>query len=634
LKSSGLCVFLRSMRTADDIVERVREATNIIDVVSQYVQLRKRGRNFLGLCPFHTEKTPSFNVLEDKGIFKCFGCGAAGDVYTFLMRMEGLTFPETIEKLAAAANIPYERHSNETRTNESQELENLYVACKEFATYCYRNLRSEQGAEAYAYLSGRGFREEILHRYGIGLAPSASSFSRSLEYAKTGLGSYERAGIIAKGERGEYYDRFRDRIIFPIYSPTGKVIAFGGRILPNADKQIAKYINSPETPIYHKSQVLYGLFQAKDAIRTGDLAILVEGYADVIALAQAGFQNAIAASGTSLTVDQLNLLRRYTRNIVLLFDADIAGFNAALRGIELALSAGFDVSALVLPEGEDPDSFVKHNGAEAFGEALSRRTSFVEAKARILSDQGAFKEPESAARAIRSLVETIAKVPDAIKQELFVRRIAERFKIKETTLLGELQKLSQGNKKTDQRRTTRQVKSSEPVDMLAGLAHSSEPSPAEVTLLKAFLEDVSGAYLATVEIDFDFSLIDNELCRTVIMYAIRTYEESGIPPGAADIIEYFRDDPGIATLVTDSMIDRDRVSAEWRVVEIDKVEIIRMMARQAAASIMVDARNKQMNELQRQLQTARAEEQEHIMQKLFDYAQEVKVLREAVITSL
>lgn len=621
------------MRSADDIVERVREATNIIDVVSQYVQLRKRGRNFLGLCPFHNEKTPSFNVLEDKGIFKCFGCGQAGDVFSFLMKMEGLSFPEAIEKLAGAANIPYERHTNENRTKESQELENLYVACKDFATFCFKALRSEQGKAAASYLQQRGFREEILHKYGIGFAPDHSQFVRSLEQAKANLQPFERAGIVSKGERGDYYDRFRERIIFPIYSPTGKVIAFGGRIMPSADKQLAKYINSPETPIYHKSQVLYGLFQAKDAIRTNDFAILVEGNADVIALAQAGFQNTIAVSGTSLTPDQLNLLRRYTRNLVLLFDADLAGMNAALRGIELALSAGFDVSCLVLPNGEDPDSYVKNFGPEAFGEALERRTSFVEAKARILNDQGAFKTPESAARAIRSLVETIAKVPDVIKQELFIRRIAERFKIKETTLLSELQKLSQGGKKPPFKPKQPPKAQPEEFDISPNISHHSEPTRAEKTLLKAFLEEVSSAYMATVEIDFDFSLIDNELTRTVIMHAIRVYEESGIPPAATDVIEYFRDDTEIAAIVTDVMIERNRLSAEWKIVEVDKLDQVRMMARQAAATIMVEARNKQMFELQRQLQTARAEEQEHIMQKLFDYAQEVRMLREGVITS-
>lgn len=614
------------MRSADDIVERVRERTNIIDVVSQHVQLRKRGRNFLGLCPFHSEKTPSFNILEDKGIFKCFGCGAAGDVYTFLMRIEGLTFPEALQKLAASAGIEYKPHMTGERSQENEELENLHAACKDFATYCYKTLRSDQGKAANVYLKERGFREDILHRYGIGYAPDASSYTRSLEDSGAKLGVYERAGIISKGERGDYYDRFRGRIIFPIYSPTGKVIAFGGRIMPGADKQIAKYINSPETPIYQKSRVLYGLFQAKDAIRSQDFAILVEGYADVVALAQAGFQNVIAASGTSLTVDQLNLLRRYTRNIVLLFDADLAGFNAALRGIELALTAEFDVSSVILPEGEDPDSFIRSRGADAFADELAKRTSVIEAKARILRDQGAFTEPEKAARAIRSLVETIAKVPDTIKQELFIRRVAERYKLAETTLLTELQKIKGTTRKPQMQRQQRHKE--QPQDIAAAISHANEIVPAERVLVKSFLEDTSIAYPATVALDFDFSLIDDERCRTVIMHSIQVYEESGIPRTATDIIEYFRDDSGICDLVTDVMIDRDRISPEWIMPQEDPAERCKKMAFDSAKNIMIVTRNKEIGELQKRLVDVQFEEQEEIMRTISKYSQELKVLRE------
>jgi DNA primase len=616
------------MRTADDIVERVREATNIIDVVSQYVQLRKRGRNFLGLCPFHSEKTPSFNVLEDKGIFKCFGCGAAGDVYTFLMKMEGLTFPEAIEKLASAANIPYEKRSVDHKSEESQELENLYSACKDFATYCYKALRAPSGKRALSYLTERGFREDILHRYGVGYAPDGSAFLHTKQDSKIKLTAFEKAGIVAQSDRGDYYDRFRDRIIFPIYSPTGKVIGFGGRSMPGADSKLAKYINSPETPIYQKSRVLYGLFQAKDAIRTSDVAILVEGYADVIALAQAGFQNTIAASGTSLTVDQLNLLRRYTQNIVLLFDADLAGLNAALRGIELALTAGFDVSVVILPAGEDPDSYIKHHGAEAFGEELTRKASFIEAKARIYREKGVFDQPETSAKAIRSLVETIAKVPDTIKQELYVRRIAERYKLQETTLLAELQKITNTNNKTLQKRTFAKPQTSHaPIDAIVN-AFNSEIDPAEKVLLKAFLEDTSVAYLSAISLDFDFSLIQNELCRTIIMHEIHTFEESGIPRTATDVIEYFRDDIGISDLVTEVMIDRDRVSPEWKTTEDDPAHTCQLMALQSAKMILTAARKKDVEELKQKLLDVPPAEQEEIMKKIVKFSKELNALRE------
>lgn len=616
------------MRTADDIVERVREATNIIDVVSQYVQLRKRGRNFLGLCPFHSEKSPSFNVLEDKGIFKCFGCGVAGDVYSFLMKMEGLTFPEAIEKLASAANIPYEKRSNEHKNDESQELENLYGACKDFATYCYKALRADSGKRAWSYLTERGFRDDILHRYGVGYAPDGSAFLHTKQENNIKLAAFEKAGIVAQSDRGDYYDRFRDRIIFPIYSPTGKVIGFGGRSMPGADSKLAKYINSPETPIYQKSRVLYGLFQAKDAIRTSDTAILVEGYADVIALAQAGFQNTIAASGTSLTVDQLNLLRRYTQNIILLFDADLAGLNAALRGIELALTAGFDVSVVILPAGEDPDSYIKHHGAEAFGEELARKASFIEAKARIYREKGVFDQPETSAKAIRSLVETIAKVPDAIKQELYIRRIAERYKLQETTLLAELQKITIGNRKTTQRQAPRRQNAPEPAEVVAASFSSLDASPAERVLVKAFLEDTSTAYEAAISLDFDFSLIENELCRTIIMHEIQTFEESGIPRTATDVIEHFRDDGGISDLVTEVMIDRDRISPEWKTVQDDPAQVCQLMALQSARVILTAARKKEVEALKRKLGDVPPAEQEEIMKKILKFSKELNALRE------
>ncbi|HYM35518.1 MAG TPA: DNA primase, partial [Steroidobacteraceae bacterium] len=358
---------------------------SIVDVVSAHVRLRKRGRNYIGLCPFHTEKTPSFNVLEDKGIFKCFGCGEGGDVFTFVMKLEGLTFPETLEKLAAQAGIEYK--PKEHRTDGDQDKsEALSNACRDYAGFCYRALRAEAGKPAMQYLRERRFSDEILKNFGVGYAPEGKdSFITGGERTTRTLGLYEEAGILIKSNNGEYFDRFHGRVIFPIYSPTGKIIGFGGRVMPSSSgTQLAKYVNSPETSLYHKSHVLYGLFQAKDAIRKQDFAILVEGYADVLALSQAGFTNVVAASGTSLTTDQLNLLRRYTKQIVLLFDADTAGKNAAFRGIDLALAADFDVSMIVLPAGEDPDSFIRTKGAAAFAEELGRRTSFIETKARLL----------------------------------------------------------------------------------------------------------------------------------------------------------------------------------------------------------------------------------------------------------
>jgi DNA primase len=588
------------VRTSDDIVERVRNATSIVDVVSEHVRLRKRGKNHLGLCPFHSEKTPSFNVLEDKGIYKCFGCGEAGDVFSFVMKIEGLTFPETLQKLAKQAGIDYVRSERHPEEKEDKS-EPLYNACHEFAAFCYRALRSGYGEAAMHYLQDREFSDEILKKFGVGFAPEGNaSFLHSQEISKKTLLFYEQAGIISKGDNGDYYDRFRSRVIFPVMNPTGRIIAFGGRILPGSNKELAKYVNSPETPIYHKSHILYGLFQAKDSIRKKDYAIMVEGYADVLAVSQAGFENVIASAGTSLTTEQLNLLRRYTKTIVLLFDADLAGKNAALRGIELALAADFDVSCIVLPSGEDPDSYLRKEGAEGFERQIAQRTSFIETKAKLLKEQGMFNSPEGSARAIRSLVETIAKVPDAIKRELFIRRIAEKFKLMETTLLMELQKITGRERREVVRKKVENnfVEENNTSNTKSYLSHQSHHvlSQAEKELLRAFLENTAVAYKAVIDLDFDFSLLENEYVKSIIMMAIKSYEETGESPSAAILLEAFHDDEPLRKLIIDTSIAQEKISEEWENAEKTQTDIdenIAQSAQQAASAIIKNSYQKE-----------------------------------------
>jgi DNA primase len=580
------------MRTSDDIVERVRSATSIVDVVSEHVRLRKRGRNHIGLCPFHTEKTPSFNVVEDKGIFKCFGCGESGDVFSFVMKIEGLSFPEALQKLAKQAGIDYIR-SEHPHEDSEDKTEPIINACREFAAFCYRALRSEHGLGAMEYLHDREFSDEVLKKFGVGYAPDGSaSFLHSQEISNKTLQIYEQAGIISRSEGGEYYDRFRSRVIFPVMNPTGRIIAFGGRIMPGAHKELAKYVNSPETPIYHKSHVLYGLFQAKDAIRKKDYAIMVEGYADVMAVSQAGFENVIASAGTSLTIEQLNLLRRYTKTIVLLFDGDLAGKNAILRGIELALTADFDVSCIVLPGGEDPDSYLRKEGVESFERHIEQRTSFVETKAKLLKEQGLFDSPEGSTRAIRSLIETIAKVPDAIKRELYIRRIAEKFKLGETTLLTELQKFT-GRERREITRKRVENNLIEDSNSSGSQGYTSHPnttilSRAEQELLRAFLENTGVAYKAVIEIDFDFSLIENEYAKSIIMMAIKSYEETGESPSVTILLEAFHDDEAVRRLIIDTSVVQDKISEEWEAANYTITELedrIGQSARQSASSI-------------------------------------------------
>ncbi|MDP4221083.1 MAG: DNA primase [Bacteroidota bacterium] len=624
------------MRTSDDIVERVRNATSIVDVVSEHVRLRKRGRNHIGLCPFHTEKTPSFNVVEDKGIFKCFGCGESGDVFSFLMKIEGLTFPEALAKLAKNAGIDYVRTERTGEQSSEDKAEPLIGACREFAAFCYRALRSDQGSSAREYLQTRQFSEEILKKFGVGFAPDGNaSFLHSQEISNKTLLIYEQAGIISRGENGEYYDRFRNRIIFPIINQTGRIVGFGGRILPAMHKELAKYVNSPETPIYHKSYILYGLFQAKEAIRKLDYAIMVEGYADVLAVSQAGFENVIAAAGTSLTTDQLNLLRRYTKTIVLLFDADLAGKNAALRGIELALAADFDVSCIVLPPGEDPDSYLRKEGAEGFERQLAQKTSFIETKARLLKEQGLFESPEGAARAIRSLVETIAKVPDAIKQELYIRCIAERFQLMESTLLTELRKITGRERREEVRKkveTSIRQESGSPLDNhFASRPMDAAPSPAELELLRTFLENTAVAYKAIIDLDFDISLIENEYVKSVLFTCIRSYEENGEAPNVAILLEAFRDDEAVRKLIIDTSVAVEKISEEWENAQLTQLQIeerLAQSAHQSAAVIMSDVLEKKLKKLQQDIRQVTDEIAVNtIMEDILATAQQIKDLK-------
>jgi DNA primase len=435
--------------------------------------------------------------------------------------------------------------------------------------------------------------------------------------------------------------------MFPIYSPTGKIIGFGGRIMPSElAKSMAKYVNSPETSLYRKSHVLYGLFQAKDAIRKQDFALMVEGYADVIALSQAGFTNVVAASGTSLTSDQLNLLRRYTKKIVLLFDADQAGRNAAERGIDLALAADFDVNTVVLPGDHDPDSFLREKGAAAFTEELDRKSSFVETKARLLKDSGAFDSPESSARAVRSIVETIAKVSDPIKREFFVRRIAEKFRLLETTLLGELNKIRKGDEVRENRLRIREEQQQhvhdeiplppEPVgdpfdEFVMHVAPSTPPTNAELTLLRAFLENTGLAYKSAIEVDFDFTLVEHPIVQSVLMMCTREFEEAGESPSIAHLLEDFEDDEIARTMIVDAAAHRVQISDEWvdaAPTEFELHEQIRLAVHQSSAMIMRRALERELAVIRDRLKEPLAEEDTmKLMQESMEVSRRLEDLR-------
>ena len=346
------------MRIPEHTIEEIRSSANIVDIISSYVALRKRGKNFIGLCPFHQEKTPSFTVSEEKQIFHCFGCHAGGNVYKFLMEYKSISFIEAVQEIAESVGITLNFEDDKV-SSEQSELEEFFDINVTAAKYFSDNLlKSEHGEIARDYLAKRNIKTQTQKVFGVGFA--LNGWEHFVNYARDNQVDLDNAkllGLIDSKEGGNYYDKFRGRIIFPIFSPNGRVIAFGGRVF-QGEENIAKYLNSPESSIYLKRKSLYGLFHAKDEIRKLNKAILVEGYMDVIALWQHGIKNVVASSGTSLTDDQVRLLSRYTTNIVVIFDADEAGNKAAMRSIEILLKQDFEVKLLSLPKGEDPDSYV------------------------------------------------------------------------------------------------------------------------------------------------------------------------------------------------------------------------------------------------------------------------------------
>jgi len=426
------------MRIPEQKIEEIRSSANIVDIISGYVQLKKRGKNFIGLCPFHQEKTPSFTVSDDKQIYHCFGCGNGGNVFKFLMEFKNISFVEAVEEVAdyLGIKIQYDKEVYNERQSELEEYYEINLLAARFFSDCL--LKSNEGEEAREYLKRREIKPSTQRIFGLGYAPySWNNFLLHARENKIDLNKAKTLGLIDINDKGEYYDKFRQRVIFPIFSPNGRVIAFGGRTLENRD-DVAKYLNSPESPIYSKRKSLYGLFQSKDEIRKLDRAILVEGYLDLISLYQAGVKNVVASSGTSLTEEQVQLLSRFTKNIVILFDADPAGQKASLRSIEILLKQNFDVKVITLPQGEDPDSFINKFGKEKFDEFLYSAQNFIEYQTAQFEKQGMFEDPTLTAQAIRELVRSLSLLEDELKRSILLKSISKKFGLREKLIETEL----------------------------------------------------------------------------------------------------------------------------------------------------------------------------------------------------
>ncbi len=423
-------------------IQRILDTSDITEVVSDFITLRRRGVNLLGLCPFHNEKTPSFTVSPAKGIYKCFGCGKGGNAVNFIMDHENLSYPEALKWLARKYSIDVvEEEETEQQKQLKDERESLMIVSAFAQKFFTRTLWDDNEGRTIglSYFRERGFRDDIVKKFELGYAIDGKApFTEAAQKQGYKLDFLEKAGLTIK--RDDWIrDRFSGRVIFPIHNLAGRVIAFGGRLLKE-DSKTAKYLNSPESEIYHKSRVLYGIFQARREMTRSEKCYLVEGYTDVLSMHQAGIENVVASSGTALTPDQVRLIKRFTPNITIIYDGDAAGIKASLRGIDLVLQEGMNVKVLLLPDGEDPDSFARKKGASGFQTYLAEHeTDFIRFKTNLLL-QNAEKDPIARSRLISDVIRSVAVIPDAITRSVYIKECSKLLDVNEDILYTEIRK--------------------------------------------------------------------------------------------------------------------------------------------------------------------------------------------------
>jgi len=461
----------------DSVLDEVRNSVNIVSLISEYVALKKRGRNYVARCPFHTEKTPSFSVNPEKQIFMCFGCGVGGDVFKFVMQIEHATFPEAVQLLAEKHGIALARTAHPEDLISKTQQETLGAVMVEAAEFYYRALvESEEGRAARTYIEGRGVGRETVERFRLGYAPASSdSLLHRLQKKNFSHQTLEECGLVKQSEDGHrHYDAFRGRIMFPITDTRGRIIAFGGRAMGDAQP---KYLNSPETKLYNKSSNLFGLSYSREGIKKQDFAILVEGYMDFLIPFQSGIDNVVASLGTSLTQQQVRLLGRYAREVVVSYDPDSAGIAATQRSLDLFLEDDFRVRVLSLPDGQDPDAFVRAAGAGEYRNRLRQAVPYLDfVFENAARNQPTLEDPRSKIQVINEVLPYLAKLPNAVERSDYAFRFARRLQIEHDLLLAEMRKAAQ----------QKRARLNE-----APLAAFGSMKPAEKRLLQVLLENAN-----------------------------------------------------------------------------------------------------------------------------------------------
>ena len=479
---------------SEDVIQKVKEQNNIVDIISEKVKLKRAGKNYTGLCPFHNEKTPSFSVSPERQIYKCFGCGEVGNVITFVMKTQNVAFPEAIKTLADRANIEFENDSDRTRNDNYDKVYKINI---EAAKYYFNNLFDKKNEALLNYFLNRGITQKTVRNFGLGYSPddwrSLLNYLKGKKYTEIDM---LNAGLIIKGKNSSLYDRFRNRVMFPVFDYRGRVIGFGARVVDNSKP---KYLNSPETSVFKKGTNLYGLnFALKDNSRS---FIIVEGYMDCISLHQYGIKNAVASLGTALTPMQAKLLRRYADKVIISYDADTAGKAATIRGMQILKDEGFDVRVLTVLQGKDPDEFIRNNGKEAFNALIEEALPLTDYKIKIAEDGFNLKNHEDVIKYTEKTLDIISEL-DSVEMDIYIKRLSEKTGVKDQALYDLINKKMKNNVKNN---------SSMNNDRVVGQKLYVEPSyvKAERALLKLMLIDVSVLEYANEKINGELFMIES-----------------------------------------------------------------------------------------------------------------------------
>lgn len=624
------------------------DAANIVDVVSEFVTLRKAGVNYKGLCPFHDEKTPSFVVSPSKGYCHCFSCGKGGNAVGFIMEHEQMTYPEALRWLAKKYNIEiHERELTDEEKREESERESLFILNDWALRYFQENLKETDCGRAIglAYFRSRGFRDDTIARFQLGYAlPERDAL------AKTALakGFKEKflidTGLCYRREDGTLQDRYHGRVIFPVHTVTGRVVAFGGRILEN-NKKLAKYVNSPESLIYHKSNELYGIFQAKHAIAKQDRCYLVEGYIDVTSMHQSGVENVVASSGTSLTTGQIRLIRRFTNNITVLYDGDSAGIHASIRGIDMLLAEGMNVKVLLLPDGDDPDSFARKHTAEEFRNYIeSHQTDFIEFKTNLLLR--GVTDPVKRSEAISSIVRSVSVIQDPIMRATYISECAHRLGMPEATLVSTANKFIRGDMEEKRKEQQREeAKADGPQQPLKPLPPVGEAPTVEYMLMQLVVRhgqetlykdvetedggkvDLSVSQYISYDLGEDDLKFSNELYNRMLAEAVEHNDDEGFNAEA-----YFTHHPDIdiSRVATDMAIERFQLSKSLQVKRDE--DTLRNQVEHLILDFRMDYVERRLKELQREISLA-AGDTGKMMELMAEY-KDMQVIRNAIAKEL